>query len=293
MLGVGALVLIAGLGFLAFRLFGGGASGTGADSPEAAVEQLISSINERDAVGLAEVFDPDEIEAWIGSFAPAAARLDALETDSSDLSGSLADGYNSLFDSFEYSLTGPDGGEVTYDLAPLDDNGRITRVRIDGLDFEIIGTGAQDVALIGGTQDGLSALDLGEIEESRVEIRDERSGLVGRLFRPGQDVQEEFAPDAHIDIVTVQKDGEWYISIGYSLLEIARNSPDALANRTRPDFGRAYELIDSQEGGAESPEEVVRAFVRAFEESRLRPDDPPNRPGRHPVPARLSATHRR
>ena len=40
LLGIGALILLVGLGFLLFRLLGGGGTATGAASPDEAVQQL-------------------------------------------------------------------------------------------------------------------------------------------------------------------------------------------------------------------------------------------------------------
>ena len=261
LLGVGALVLVVGLGFLAFRFFSGGASG-GASSPEAAIDQLITSVNERDAVGFVEVFDPDEIDAWVGSFEPAFADFEEIDEDGRS-TNELSDVYTSIFESFDYSLTGPNGEEVTYEVEPLGDAGNISRVRVEGLDF-VVTTGDADSAIIFSGGDNATAIDISEFDGSRLELRDERGGLAARLLIPGESAADEFAQDVHLDLVTVQKDGKWFVSIGYSILELTREGGgfDSFIN---PDYGRAFALVDSQEGGAESPEAVVQEFFNSIE----------------------------
>ena len=166
-LGVGALVLVLGLGFLAFRFFGASGAG-GADSPEAAIDQLIASVNERDAVGFVDVFDPDEIDAWFGSFAPALSQFDDVD-DAGEETNDIADAYASVFSAFDYQLTGPRGESVTYDVETLDDSGRIARVRIEGLDFELL-VDEPDRAVILGFDDEPVALDVNEFDGARARV---------------------------------------------------------------------------------------------------------------------------
>lgn len=256
LLGVGALVLVAGLGFLAFRFFSGGASG-GASSPEAAIDQLITSVNERDAVGFVDVFDPDEIDAWIGSFEPAFADFEEIDEDGQS-TNDLSEVYTSIFESFDYTLTGPNGEDVTYEIEPLGDSETISRVRVEGLDFAIE-TGDADSAIIFSDGGVPLAVDVSQFDATRLELRDERGGLAARLFIPGEPAADEFAQDVHLDLVTVQKDGKWFVSIGYSILELARQN-GGFDNFVSPDYGRAFELVESQEGGAESADAVVQEF---------------------------------
>ena len=261
-LSVGALVLFAGVGFLSFQFFTGASSAGGADSPEAAIDQLIASVNERDAVGFVDVFDPDEIEAWFDGFTPAFAgfeKIDAQGEPTNAISGT----YASIFTSFDYLLTGHDGDSFTYDVKPLDNDGRITRVRIKGLDFALTLDEA-DTSVIVGFGDDPSAIDIGQLDGSRLELRDDRAGLVARLLIPGEPIKDAFVSDVHIDLVTVQKDDKWFVSMGYTFLEIARNQGE-FADYPRPDFGRAFSLVDDQTGGAESPQAVVQQMFTAIE----------------------------
>jgi len=261
LLGIGALVLVAGLGFLAFRFFSGGSA-------------AIASVNERDAVGLADVFDPDEVEAWFGSFTPALEQIEALEQGSGESANELPDEFQALFDEFDYSITGPDGADIEYDVVPLDDDGRISRVRINALDFEL--SNESDLAIIAAFGNEAEALDLNIVDGVRLEVRDQGDGVMTRAFVPGDPVIEEFG-SAHMDLVTVQKDGKWYISAGYTVLEWAREQGE-FDRYDSPDFGRAFALVDSQEGGTSSPEETVQLFFDSIEtldyETMIRITDP-------------------
>ena len=260
-LGLGALVLVAGLGFLTFRFLGASAAG-GADSPEAAISQLIASVNERDAVGFVDVFDPDEIDAWFGSFAPAFSEFGNVD-DRGESTNEISEAYASVFKSFDYNITGPGGETITYQVEPLDDDGRIKRVRVDGLDFELT-VDDVDTAVIFGFGDNPTGLDIREIDGTSGEVRDERGGLATRLFVPGEAAVNEFAPDGHIDLVTVKKNGKWFVSLGYTFLELARTQGE-FDRYPNPDFGRAFDLVEDKTGGAESPEAVVRQLFKAIE----------------------------
>jgi len=168
LLALGAVVLLAALGFLAFRFIGGGSTAGGAASPEDAVTQMVTSINERDVVGFIDVFDPDEIEAWTDSFSAASDLQESSEAyDVGDL-------YSSLLDSFELTITSADDGPLTYDVVPLDDDGRISRVRIQSLAAEI--TAETDQALIIGDVFGQGAIGVSydEINGGRVDLHSER-----------------------------------------------------------------------------------------------------------------------
>jgi len=263
-LGIGAAVLIIGLCFLAYRFFTGDSAAGGAASPQEAIDQLVASVNEKDTVGFIEVFDPDEIEAWFGSFTPAAARFEELDDVSGELRNEYTDAYLSVFDSFEYSLTGPNGDPLTYEVDQLDDAGRINRVRVQGIDFSLA-VGESDTTLIFADDSDSGGLNLPAFDGVGIELRDQRDGLAATLLRPGFPTENEFGENAHLDFVVVEKDGKWFVSIGYSLLEIARNQGEFDRNPD-PDFGRAFELVDTQTGGAESPEALVQAFFDSAED---------------------------
>ena len=263
LLGIGALVLLVGLGFLLFRLLGGGGSATGAASPDAAVQQMIDSIRELDAVGLAEIMDPDEIDGWVGSFTPAQDTFAALAPDGEQATDQFDSFIQELSEAMSIAITGPGGDDITYDVRELDPRGRVSRVRIEGMDVVISVNDDFDEALIVGPPDATVALDLTAIDGASLMVRDQLGGLDVRAFAPDQGTESGFAENAHLDLVTVEKDGAWYVSIGYSILENIQNDPGL--NLGRPDYGRAYALVDAGDGGAESPEDVVRQMMTAME----------------------------
>lgn len=261
-LGLAALIIIGGLVFLAVRAFSGGSS-SGAASPEGAVQQLITSLNERDGVGFIEVFDPDEIEAWFGSFTPAIEEFEQI-AEGQEASDELIEAYESVFNSFDYSLTGPGGEDPTYEVEMLDDEGRISRVRLDGIDLAFNVEDINSAIIVSVDSEAPTALDISEIDDVEIEVRDERRGLAATLFRPANPREDAFAENVHLDIVTVEKDGEWYVSIGYSVLEAIRTA-DGFPGFEQPDYGQAFRVVDDQTGGAESPEAAMQELFTAIE----------------------------
>ena len=284
-LGLGALVLVAGLGFLAFRVFGGSGGGTGADSPEAALDQLFTSTVEADRVGFVEIFDPDEIDAWFGSFSPTLTTLEGAETQPNpdDPSQAVREIYTTLFEAIDVAVTGPGGEAIAYEVEPLGDEGNLARVRVSGLDIAMTST-AEVPALIVAFAGQPSATDLGVLGDIRLEIRDERRGIDVRSFVEGEPNETDFVEDLHLDLVTVRKDGKWYVSIGYTILELAR-SQDGFGSFVEPDFGRALRLVEEQTGGSTSAEDVVRDFATALEgldyDTMIRLTDPVSLPYLH------------
>lgn len=283
LLGLGAVVLLVGLGFLAFRLLGGSSSATGASSPEAAIDQLIASVNEKDLVGFVAAWDPDEVDAWFGSFTPAFDAFSEV-TDGSLTENDLTRGYASALDSFNFTLTGPNGDDVNYEVEQLDDEGRIVRVRVDGLDFTIDAPNAGQTALIAATGDDANAFDLSQVDGAEIQLRDQGDGLAARLLRPDFAPEDEFAPGAHLDLVTVQKGGEWYVSMGYSLLNQV-DEQDGFPGFAEPDFGRAFRLVEGGDGGADSPQALARELLFALEgldyDNAIRLSDPLGTPYLH------------
>ena len=265
-LALAAVVLIAVLGFLAFRFLGGGSSAGGAASPSEAVDQLIASINEADPVGFVDVFDPDEI----GSLVDAATSATEAQGDTVDIQDQLPaevtelrDSIDELLGAIDYNLSGPNGEPVTYTVTPLDDEGRIVRVRVDALVMEVTSS-AEPEALIASMDNQSVAVRTDVIDGARVEMQDSSSGLELTVDVPGADVFEtDFADDVHLDLVTIEKDGAWFISYGYSALESIRGA--AFSGLPQPDYGRAFNRLDSGDAGAESPEAVVQQLATASE----------------------------
>lgn len=261
MLGLAATVLIVGLGLLAWRLLAGAGSG-GAASPEAAVEQLLDSITEGDAVGLIDVIDPDEIEAWFGSFGPALELGRQRETDAT--AEELDAFTDRLIEAFDLEVTAPNGEELTFEVASLDPDHRIQRVRFDGISAVLNTETTNGETLIVGPPEEAIGIDLDRIDGAGLEAANTARGLDLKVWVPGEKIAQESLSDVHLDLVTVEKDGSWYISIGYSIIESIRNSTGA--DPLEPSYGRAFRLVDGKAGGADSPEQAVHELVEAIED---------------------------
>ncbi len=179
----GAVVLLAGGGWFALTALG---SSGGAESPEAAMDQMIEAINNEDFLSMAELLEPGErraiAEPMLFDVMPELQRI-----------GVLADDFDSgQVDGFDFEFT-----DVTYEVVrPVD---------------------SPDVALItmtGGTS--TSTVDLGAFRFGDA-LRDEVAEL-----DPEEVVETETASLASDEaIVMVERDGRWYFSPIYTALEEA------------------------------------------------------------------------
>ncbi len=280
-LGLVGLVAIAALGFLAFRLVTGSNAG-GADQPQLAVQQLIDSVNERDAVGFVAALDPDEIDAWFGSFEPITQRFaDAGLYDVPANSQVPAD-WTDFVDGLDFAFTGPGGERPAYDVEMLDDDQTIARVRISGLDLTV--QTAQDdsnAAFVFAMSADVEGFDLRAFDGARISLRDTGDSTTYRATVPNEPT-ELGSFDVPLDLIAVKRDGRWHVSIAYSIAEQIRLSE---APETQPNFGASSRLVDSQRGGADTPQEALEDFMSAFEllryEEMIRLTDPYSMPLLH------------
>ena len=139
---------------------------------------------------------------------------------------------------------------------------QIARVRLGGIEAAVSVGDVSDTLVVGQSGE-VVGIDPTVIDGVRLELEDDRDGLVVRAEAPGEEPIDDFAFDVHLDLITVQKEGQWYVSIGYTTLENFRNVADR--DFARPDFGRAFALVDSGEGGAETAEDAVRELAAAIE----------------------------
>jgi len=176
-----AVVLVGGIGFALMNLGGGG----GAESPEAAVEQLFGALHQEDIIGMAESLRPAERDALRGPIEEAVAELERLDL--------LAD----------VDLRGLQGVDIEiegYQLQATELTDTVVRVDISG--GTVTGSATPDQLPLGQTLRDILEEDLGV--EIPVETESETDDL------------GEFA------LVAVQDDGGWYVSPGYSIAEAAR-----------------------------------------------------------------------
>ena len=217
----------------------------------------------------------------MSSFAPAVEGADAIESEAAAQQDELTQIAQDLLEQLDIDITGLNGAEITTEVTMLEED-RIARVRLDGIEAAIsVGSVSQTLAV--GQPGDIVAIDPTALDGIRLEIEDQRDGLVVRAEAPGEEPLNEFAPDAHLDLITVQRDGQWYVSIGYTMLENIRNT--AGGDFAQPDFGRAFDLVESGEGGAESADQAVRNLVTAIEsldyDAMIRLTDPVSLPYLH------------
>lgn len=263
-----ALVLVCGLGFIGWRLLSAGSS-TGADSPQAAVQQLIDSLSEADPVGLVEIVDPYEIDTFYGSFVPFIETFeDAVDLieDEALAAGldqeEIVDAYGRLFETLDINVTGSDGESPSYTVEELDDDGRIARVIFDSIQISINNAAEPDRALIFAGGGEVGAFDAAALDGASLALTTVNDDIIVTATAPDGEETREVLDDAPLQLVTVERDGRWYLSIGYSIGDLAIEVSDLA---TRPDYGRGFELAASGDGGSDTAGNAVRDFAEALE----------------------------
>ena len=214
---VGAFALLAGGGFFALSALG--AAG-GADSPEAAVDELIEALGNEDFVTMAELLEPTErraiAEPVITEVLPELVRIGVFD-DSVDAAA---------VDGVDFELT-----DVEYRIDPLANNPDLVHVFFTGGEFT--------------SEVNVDALRL----DSRF-----REFLGDDLEEPTRQV--ESIEDNNDPIVLVERDGRWYFSMMFTVAEAARidaGEPLPLAADAPPALGS-----ESPEAAVEAMfEEVV------------------------------------
>lgn len=218
------VVLVVGAGALAYTFLSGSSDeGTGAETPEAAVQAMATSLDEDDLLGMLTVMAPDEVGPLSDVFDAALAKSGELEL-----------------------LEVTDNG-----LAELD-------VNVDGLALETTELHPEvvKVTISGGSIGadftspdlGLALVSEDEVQFATSEEMEGEEELAG--LTEDTDIDETF-------VVTVQHDGEWYVSPLYTLAEYLRESEDL----GDPDFAASRGEVQ----GAESPVAAVQAAAAAIE----------------------------
>lgn len=237
-LGIG-LVFLGGVGVVAVTAFGG--AGAGADSPEAAVEALAMALDQEDVIAALEVLAPSEV-------------------------GTASDLYPRVLD-----LAVQEGALEDVDwLAGVD-------FQVTGLETrtEQLHDGVALVELVAGTfsvtvdPELADAIFLDGVDTDMSitvrEMRDELAGIVDEQI-PGDDLYMEFpfsvrAVDS-IFVMTVKRDGGWFVSPFYTAAEYGRQMLDL----PPADFSASRENAES---GAGSAGAVIDGLVSLVNENRL------------------------
>lgn len=190
----------------------------GAGSAEEAVEGLFAAIEDEDAIGVMESLPPGERDVLLDPMVATVAELQRL----------------GLLGSFE--LEDVPGADITVDGLALQSTNLgpgITKVRVTG--GSITGTVIPDQVPIGPR-----ARDLAQREGEEIDI-------------PAETETESLA-DADLELVAIEEDGGWHVSLFYTIAEYARGDDTPL-----PQFGSgAIAPI-----GADTPEGAVRGLVEA------------------------------
>lgn len=216
MLVVAGVLAVVAVAAVAIRSLTSGGGG-GADSPEAAVEDFAEAASSEDLVGVAATVAPDEVRQ-------------------------LADLISELED--QASESGFANSADTY--AGID-------LEVEGLELDVDEVG-DDVAKVTITDGEASySLDEGELGERGQDLVTEETETSGSIGASDIADEDELGEDPFV--MVVRRDGGWYVSLTYTVLEYVTEADDLPS----PDFDVDDELGDP----AEDPEAAVQELVEA------------------------------
>ncbi len=223
------LLAVAAIAVVVVRAVTG--DGGGASSPEAAVEDLATALDEEDPVAALAAMDPDEVEALGDVYEAAAARAQDI---------GFAPGTAAL-GGVDIALSG-----VTYDVEELGDG--VSKVTVSG--------GEADLAVdAGGLGDQTEA-----VLERRAELDEEGADadVDGTLEAGDLVVTDDDGGEVDPFVVTVERGGGWYVSPLYTAAQYAVEALGLDApTLPAPDAG----------DGAEDPEGAVMDLLVAAGDS--------------------------
>jgi hypothetical protein len=208
--------LVAVVAVLAAGVFAVNALQAEDNGPEDPVRAMFEAAAKSDVIGVLEQLLPGERDALKGPLSELVEQLNRLEVlDGADLAD--IDGVDLAFDDLKFE----------------------TEKRSDDL---------ASVRVTGGT--GSYRIDLAELP-----IGDFVLDIIGRPLEGTEADADELAMEGDGDaITTVRRDGTWYVSIGYSVAEQARQAAGV-------ELSRLGEGVTA--AGAESPEAAVEAMFGA------------------------------
>jgi hypothetical protein len=233
---VGA-VLLTVVGVVAFRSFGG--SSAGAQSPSKAVDQMMTAVQNEDALSILNLMAPSEIGLFGGS-------RDELNR----FWGGNGDFYEQLRDQgFEFDPGDPIPG-LTLTLSNLayetEETGNVAKVTVTSLD----GEWSFDPRAFLDKVDFETFTD-GQFEDD--EVLDELD-LDVELQSGEFNLDDLELVDGELFLMTFQEDDSWFVSPMYTILEAARVSADL----GEPNFN-----ADTSGTGADTPEEALEGMIEA------------------------------
>ncbi len=247
--GGAALVGVVVLGLVAVRLTSSSSGGgTGASSADGAVRELAAALEGDDLVGVLSVIAPTEI----GHAAELYEPFVATAADQGVLEG-------------DDPMAGIDlvGADLTFEVEDFFDDVRKVYITDGELSASIL-TEAIDPGLI-----DLLALDGSSDVDESISVT-EVLDLIDQFNDDAAEAQDEeglsFQPElSGLFVMTVEHDGQWYVSPAYTAMEYAREFFDL----PEPDIAAAR---DMEFVGADSPSGVLQGvadFVGDFERDDL------------------------
>lgn len=221
-LAVGAL-LVGGGGVFGLKALQGDSG-----SPEAPVQKLFDSLDKEDLVGVMESLTPGERGAIMGSTQRLAGELRRI--------GVAGDGF---------------------DLAHLQGvNFQVTNLKLDSTS---VTDNLAEVRIVSGTLTTSVSLDSLPLGPS---LRDLANQAGPDESAKAAEPQTEDLSKMDAPLMVVRKNGQWGLSLGYTLAEAARRD----AGAARPDY--AHPAVAPQ--GANSPSAAVEGLVGALDNADVR-----------------------
>ncbi len=190
----------------------------GAGSADEAVEQLFDAISHEDALGVMESLPPSEREVLLDPMVETVGELQRL----------------GVLESF--ALDDVPGADI----------------EVDGLTLQStpLGAGVTKVRVTGGTITGTVIPDEVPIGPRTQELA-ERNG--GDPIDIQAETDRQALADADLELVAIEEDGGWHVSLFYSIAEAARGDAPV------PSFGAG----GIRPIGSDTPEGAVRGLVQA------------------------------
>ncbi len=228
MLAAGLAVVVLGAGsIVAMKQFqSADSAGSGAATADAAVAQFFDSLSNEDFLGAAEVMEPAERRTMVNPGIEMVGELQRLGILADEMSLGAVPGIDLQFDNMTYTPQSLGGG------------GDVVRVKVDGT---VTGSG-----------------DASEIPYGSIITDNLPADMLAELTAEGEQAMESSVESIDdLGVVAVQRDGEWYVSLWYSIAEAVRLDSGV---EGLPAFGQGPTPT-----GGESPEDAVWAMASAVE----------------------------
>ncbi|MCU1346894.1 MAG: hypothetical protein JWL70_3160 [Acidimicrobiia bacterium] len=225
---VTAVVAVAALGAAAFAVTNVGGSASGSSSPDAAVQKLLDAASHEDILGALDTLPPGERDSFKQPLIDLVKELKRIGILSADAKLDAVKGAEINFSDVKTQSTNVGDGKNVVSVALT--GGKAT------LGFDP------------------AKIPLGDFLVQKILKGKRPTGNSGTTTHT-------ITGDENIKIATVKVDGDWYVSLWYTVAEAARTG----AGLPVPDFGHPI-----ANGGADSPEGAVQALAKAASQLDVR-----------------------